>query len=132
MSAFSFKALQRPKSPNHYLIAPAGLCEEATPDDTSPRFSIAADQLKTAFVTTISAEPRIEIVENSDAYLHITQKSQIFRFTDDIHVSFIELAEGESTLAIYSRSRVGHSDLGVNRKRITHWLQQLDKIVKDS
>jgi uncharacterized protein (DUF1499 family) len=31
-----------------------------------------------------------------------------------------------STLAIYSRSLIGRSDLGVNRARVTRWLAALE------
>lgn len=35
-----------------------------------------------------------------------------------------------STIAIYSRSRFGHGDLGVNEKRITAWLTALESFEK--
>jgi len=55
----------------------------------------------------------------------LEQKSALFRFADDIDVQAIPVDGGKSALAIYSRSRVGYSDLGVNRKRIERWLSQI-------
>ena len=40
----------------------------------------------------------------------------------------LETGDG-SSLAIYSRSQIGKSDLGVNRKRVTDLLDALDKRV---
>jgi len=39
------------------------------------------------------------------------------KYKDDIDIAVLETNDG-STVAIYSRSRVGHSDLGKNRKRV--------------
>ena len=36
-----------------------------------------------------------------------------------------EPGQGRSTIALYSRSQLGKSDLGVNRARIERWLEQL-------
>jgi uncharacterized protein (DUF1499 family) len=33
--------------------------------------------------------------------------------------------DGQATLAIYSRSLIGHGDFGVNRARIERWLAAL-------
>ena len=54
--------------------------------------------------------------------------SKWMRFKDDIDILVqpVDGAAEKSTLAAYSRSRVGHSDLGVNRKRITGLLAALD------
>ena len=46
-------------------------------------------------------------------------------FPDTIQVDFLSLGENRSTLAIYSRSKYGYSDLGTNRARIERWLSRL-------
>lgn len=59
--------------------------------------------------------PRTKIVTERDDYLHAEFTSLIFRFVDDVEFWF----DRENQLIHFrSASRVGHSDLGVNRKRM--------------
>jgi uncharacterized protein (DUF1499 family) len=53
------------------------------------------------------------------------QRTELMRYPDSITVRFIPLADGQSTLAIYSRSHYGRSDFGVNQARIRAWLAAL-------
>ncbi len=55
------------------------------------------------------------VVNEADDYLATTFTSGIFRFVDDVEV---RLDKNNSVLHIRSASRVGHSDMGVNRKRV--------------
>lgn len=59
--------------------------------------------------------PRTEIVEKSPTYLRAEFRSPFFRFVDD--VEFYLEPESER-IHMRSASRVGRSDLGVNRARI--------------
>lgn len=54
------------------------------------------------------------LVEKPD-YLAATFTSSIFRFVDDLE---LRIDPGENTIHLRSASRVGRSDLGVNRKRV--------------
>lgn len=123
-----FETLARPASPNTYLVAPAALCREATPDEIAPRFSQDAPAVRDAFLKVVAAQPRVTPGPKDEARLRyeFVQRSAVFRFPDTISVQFIPLETGGSTLAIYSRSKVGYSDMGVNRKRVQSWLGALD------
>lgn len=63
----------------------------------------------------ILGESRTQIVEEKPGYLHAVFTSLIFRFRDDVEILVDDSAK---VLQIRSASRVGHSDLGVNRKRV--------------
>ena len=63
----------------------------------------------------LSHQPRTTIVTVTDRYLHAESRSQLFRFTDD--VEFL-LQPEDHQIEVRSASRVGHSDLGVNRARV--------------
>ena len=62
----------------------------------------------------------------SDGYVHAEARSWLFRFVDD--VEFLYDAQ-QHVVHVRSASRVGYSDLGVNRSRIEslrHAFQSLD------
>ncbi len=61
----------------------------------------------------VKSMPRTEIVEEADGYLHAVYTSLVFRFKDDV-----EFEQGDGVVHVRSASRVGHSDLGANRKRV--------------
>jgi uncharacterized protein (DUF1499 family) len=66
--------------------------------------------------------PRTITVKATDRYLHAECKSRIFGFIDDMELQ-LDIASG--VIAIRSASRVGYSDLGVNRRRIEVLRQKL-------
>jgi uncharacterized protein (DUF1499 family) len=53
-------------------------------------------------------------LEETD-YLAATFTSSLFRFVDDLE---LRIDAGQKTIHLRSASRVGHGDLGVNRKRV--------------
>jgi uncharacterized protein (DUF1499 family) len=63
----------------------------------------------------VERQPRTTLVSSTDRYLHAEARSRLFRFTDD--VEFL-LHPEEHRIDVRSASRVGHSDLGVNRARV--------------
>ena len=65
--------------------------------------------------------PRTRVVSRDERYLHVEFTSLRMRFVDD--VEFL-LDESASLIHVRSASRVGHSDLGANRKRIEALRQQ--------
>src|SRR5512147_125292 len=63
----------------------------------------------------IAAMPRANIVSADDHALRAEFTSRLFRFVDDVDCIVDPAA---SVIQIRSASRVGSSDLGVNRKRV--------------
>jgi len=63
----------------------------------------------------VADESRVEVVTQTERYLHAEFTSFLFRFVDD--VEFL-LDEQAGVIHCRSASRVGRSDLGVNRRRI--------------
>jgi len=58
---------------------------------------------------------RTRIVRESDTYLYVEFTSALWRFVDDVEFSLDAAAK---RIDVRSASRVGHSDMGVNRKRV--------------
>lgn len=122
-----FEDLILPRSPNTYLVAPDGLCQNATPHQRAPRFAAPAPVVKAAFDQVLAREPRISHSASDEGLgqYEWIQRSALMRFPDTITARFIALDAGASTLAIYSRSKFGRSDFGVNRARVSDWLAKL-------
>jgi uncharacterized protein (DUF1499 family) len=61
---------------------------------------------------------RVKVTETQANYIHAEFTSLIFRFVDDVEFYFPKSESGVVRVDIRSASRVGRSDLGVNRKRM--------------
>nr|WP_251128344.1 DUF1499 domain-containing protein [Exiguobacterium sp. s6] len=59
--------------------------------------------------------PRTELVKETDDTLHYVVTSKMMRFKDDVEFRFDDETR---QIEFRSASRLGHSDFGVNRKRM--------------
>jgi uncharacterized protein (DUF1499 family) len=114
-----------PSTPNSYRVVPAESAVDA--DGVAPVFDKSAQDLAAAFDRVTREGGRVDVVSGSpeDGLVTYVQSSALFAFPDYISVKFIEINSDTSTLAVFSRSRLGKNDLGVNKKRITALLNQL-------
>ena len=62
----------------------------------------------------IKSMPRTKISVDKNNFIHVEFTSKIFRFVDDVEFYFDE----PGMIHFRSASRVGHSDMGVNRQRM--------------
>lgn len=128
MSEFiHFKSLQRPPKPNTCLAAPENYCLASEADFAPPDFDLPAADLFTKISEAISGERSFgRLTADAETLrLKFVATTGLMRFKDDVDIEVIPLGDGKSTLAIYSRSRVGYSDLGANRKRVTKLITKL-------
>lgn len=122
-----FETLVRRVSPNDALACPPRRCK-ANSDLLPSTFAIDAQGLRAAMAQVIASEPNIENVGTDDVAMteRYVQRTSLLRFPDTIVVRYFQQEPGEgSTLAIYSRSQLGYSDMGVNKARIARWLDKL-------
>lgn len=62
--------------------------------------------------------------------LHLTRRTRLFRFTDDIHVVIVrDDNTQQTTLSAHSQSRLGKGDLGQNPRNIQQLIQGVRKVV---
>lgn len=121
----NFETLELKDSPNQFLVCPPDLCRQAKPHLESPVFELSVDELRQRWMERIASQPRVsELSSDGDQY-DFEQLTPLIGFPDTVTVRFLPAGEGRSTLAIYSRSHYGHSDLGANKKRIRAWLELL-------
>ena len=112
----------RPDKDNYYLLRP----EDG--HGPAPVFETAPERLSEALHQMVSTLPRSEVIAGSVGERHFTVvvRSQVMGFPDFVTVKAIE-AEGGTALVIFSRSRYGYSDLGVNQARVETWVQELEQ-----
>jgi uncharacterized protein (DUF1499 family) len=99
-----------PSSPN---------CVSSESDSASSRiepltFQCPPEKAWSALKETIR-EMGGKIQEEHDGYLWATFTSKLFRFVDDVE---FRMVSSDGMIHVRSGSRVGYSDLGVNRKRV--------------
>lgn len=118
-----FATLERPGSPNTYLVCTPEICGAARADEAAPVFS---NDLATVRAAVQALAPGVNWREEGPA-LHgaYVATTALLRFKDDVDILLVPTAEGRTQVCIYSRSRVGHSDLGANRKRIRKLITDL-------
>ncbi len=119
-------SLKRPASPNHHLIAPEGFAGPQ-PDEPAPTFDLPAPALYALARRVALAEPRVRLLEEAPERLtfEARQRTPVWRLADDVTIEVLPLGDSRATLALYSRSRCGRGDFGVNRRRARRWLEQI-------
>jgi uncharacterized protein (DUF1499 family) len=70
----------------------------------------------------LAAEPRTTVTVDEPGHLHAECKSFVFRFVDDVDIVVDASAR---VFRFRSASRVGESDLGVNRRRVERLASRL-------
>jgi uncharacterized protein (DUF1499 family) len=78
-------------------------------------FTLPPQQALARLKQVLASMPRTRIVKEEGGYLHAEVRSFLFRFVDDLEF----LLDTENSLIhMRSASRTGHSDFGVNRRRV--------------
>lgn len=125
LETVDFNQLQLPDSPNWYLICPPMQCREANAE--APVFNLPVEALDDKWQRVISETKRVEpfYSNTEDRHYAYVIRTKWLRFPDTVNVQLYSLGENASSIAIYSRSKYGYSDLGVNQARVEKFLAQL-------
>lgn len=100
-----------PASPNCVSSDASDSAHQVTP----LQLALAPAEAWSAAGEIVSGLPRTHIVKETADYLHAECRSALFGFVDDLE---LQLRPVEGIIAVRSASRLGYSDLGVNRSRI--------------
>jgi uncharacterized protein (DUF1499 family) len=119
-----FAALRRRSSPNDALICPRAFCPDA-PDSEPPVFALAGARLRALVSEAALADPGVTLVQTGPKQDRYLARTRLMRYPDTIVAEVIEQGPNLSTLALYSRSQIGRSDFGVNRRRIERWVERI-------
>lgn len=74
-------------------------------------------------VSAIESDARARVVTKTDNYLHAEFTTPLFQFVDDLE---LHLDREHKVINVRSASRIGRSDLGVNRVRVARLIEQAD------
>lgn len=77
----------------------------------------------TALQRVVQGMPRSKTIEATDTYLYVQFTSKLMGFVDDVEF----FVDGKA-VQVRSASRLGESDLGVNRQRIEEIRSELSKV----
>ena len=86
-------------------------------------YTLSLKEQMAKVVDTLSAMPGTHIKQRSDNYLYAVFTTKLMRFKDDVE---IYLDDDAKLIHFRSASRVGYSDLGVNRKRYDPFVAGLE------
>lgn len=112
--------------PNDWLVCPREACR-AEADAEVPRFPVPPERLLQAWRAVLAGQPRAVTVaaDEERGLLLVQDRTPVFRFVDTVTIRVLPAADGGATFAAYSRSEIGYSDLGVNRRRLESWTAAL-------
>lgn len=110
-----------PKKPNCVSSQTDNKAKKVSPIS----YSLSANHQMDKVAALISTMSGASIKQKSDNYLYAVFTTKIMRFKDDVEVYLDDEAK---QLHFRSASRLGYSDLGVNRKRYDAFVKQLNAL----
>ena len=113
------EADRRTGKPNDYLVAEGGDRAAVLRPERPADLLAQIERIALSEPRTIRLAGTLD-----DGFVTYVQRSRVMGYPDAISVRAKPEGTG-SRLTIWSRSRYGHGDLGVNRKRVTRWLDRL-------
>jgi uncharacterized protein (DUF1499 family) len=102
-----------PKSPN--CVSSQSPTSDETHFIQPLKYTSTAEKALSDLKAVIESEDRTKIIEESSDYLYVEFKSALMGYVDDVE---FYLDSSTNTIHVRSASRLGQSDLGVNRKRV--------------
>jgi uncharacterized protein (DUF1499 family) len=99
-------------SPSNCVVS-----QNAGPDRAIAPIAYQTDRntARKVLLQVLQAVPRTTVVESTEDYIRVESTSRLLGFVDDAE---FYLPVGEKVIHIRSASRLGESDLGVNRRRL--------------
>jgi uncharacterized protein (DUF1499 family) len=120
-----FATLRRRATPNDALICPRDICPQAQIDAEPPVFPVPGARLRSLVSEVALAEPGTSLLDRGPQQDRYLVRTRFMRFPDTVIVQVFDRGQDSSTVALYSRSQIGSSDFGVNRRRIERWVARI-------
>lgn len=126
----SFATLEPGLPTNRYLVCDPSICEAAGTTGNSLDFASPATDVAAALIQ-LQPDAEQRTLPNGDIQLRYVAVTPIARFRDDVDVLIRPAGPDTSQVAVYSRSRIGLSDLGKNKSRVEALAKQLTAELAD-
>jgi uncharacterized protein (DUF1499 family) len=120
-----FARFRKIARPNQFLALPANFKSAERPDATVGTFSASVDQVRDAWLEIVRGEVRVSGVRQLEGQIECIQRTALVGFPDWITAQPIDLGNGQASICVFSRSKFGIRDFGVNEKRGLAWLALL-------
>ncbi|NKX44852.1 DUF1499 domain-containing protein [Roseicyclus persicicus] len=125
-AAIWFRTVSMPAETWH--VDPAAVTPPATPNfdlrvgERAPVFDATPDVMA-ARLDAIAAVEGAALIGGSLAEGHMTYivRSRLMGYPDAVSIRLVPVGQG-TRVEIFSRSRFGHSDIGVNAARVERWI----------
>ncbi len=126
-----FKQTVLNPKPNQFLLCPAGFCKDEA-HQILPAFEMSSTALQKAWDDMMQEKPDYKRLDRTDGEnrRHYDTRTDGVGFPDRITVEFVPQGDSSSGLAIYSRSKYGYSDGGLNNTRVLGLLADLEARLK--
>jgi hypothetical protein len=130
MGAVDFDAITRSATGNDALACPTGACAEAGVDRVSGIYAFSPAELGSAVGRILAETEDTERTFISDDGLEqrFVVRTPVMRWPDTVAIRLVALPEGGSTLYVFSRSKLGRSDFGVNLARLERVMTRLREL----
>jgi uncharacterized protein (DUF1499 family) len=127
-----FARFRKIARPNQCLVLPLGFAALERPDLVAGVFKASVTDVRRAWLQCLQGQPRTGKIREAGGQIEAIQRSALMGFPDYITAQPVDLGDGTSSICIFSRSQVGHSDLGVNAKRCRTLLALLSHLLADT
>ena len=116
-------SVQKAPKGNDFVLRPFGAAPDGA-DGIAALYQGDAATLALHLYQTAMAEPHTTMLDGNvtTGFFTVVQRSKWMGFPDVISVRTSDAGPGRASLAIWSRSRYGAYDWGVNRARVERWL----------
>lgn len=92
---------------------------------SSQEFKTTPDQTLEAVLSVLDNMNAESVEKTGDFDIHAVFRIRVFGFRDDVHLALRPHGEDGTMVHIRSASRTGHSDLGVNGRRVNRFYRLL-------
>lgn len=112
-----FATLAPGRSANSALACDADICPQARASRDALVFDVSAERVATA-LAQLEPTAQFHTEPSGNVRARYVAVTRLMRFRDDVDVLIRQVSPQQSRMAVFSRSRIGYSDLGANAARI--------------